>query len=201
MGDQESTRAIATTAGTEQSFRHLPPEARIEAFTEEEIAAMNVIPEPKGSPWAVKWTPKVLAEVLNELCNCGVIYRSCIACGVGYDQFLKLRKTVKQIEDLAEAAQEYYRQKISHTVHDRAIHGWDEPVYYKGDVVGHVRRFSDRLLELQAKRHCPEYRDKSQMDLNVAGGVLLITGTRPDKEEFLAQHRKRKPVVSREVPK
>jgi hypothetical protein len=177
------------------------PDIRIVPFTEEGVAERNVLPEPKGSPWAVRWTPKILAEVLNEISNCGVYYRSCIARGVGYDQFLKLRKTVKEIEELAEMALEFYRQKISHTVHNRAVAGWEEPVFYKGECVGYVRRFSDRLLELQAKRHCPEYRDRSQMDLNVAGGVLLITGTRPDKEAFLDEHRKRKPVVSREVPR
>ena len=52
---------------------------------------------------------------------------------------------------------------MEHEIFRRAQEGWDEPVYggrYRQEVVGSVRRYSDRLLELRAKALMPEYRDK-----------------------------------------
>lgn len=105
------------------------------------------------------------------------------------------------MEELVEMAHEFYREKISHVIHDRAVDGWEEPVYYQGECIGHVQKYSDRLLELQAKRHCPEYRDKSQVDHNVTGGVLLIpTAPVTDPEAYMEELRKRKAIPSKVVP-
>ena len=37
-----------------------------------------------------------------------------------------------------------------------------------------VRRFSDKMLEMLAKKNMREYRDNRQVDVNVTGGVLAI---------------------------
>ena len=42
----------------------------------------------------------------------------------------------------------------------RAAIGVDEPVFYKGKVVGHIRKYSDNLLMFLLKAHWPEkFRD------------------------------------------
>jgi hypothetical protein len=33
----------------------------------------------------------------------------------------------------------------------RAVEGFDEPVHYQGEVVGYVKKYSDRMLELLLK--------------------------------------------------
>lgn len=38
----------------------------------------------------------------------------------------------------------------------RAVEGWNEPVYQKGVMVGVIRRFSDKLLELLLKGSLPK---------------------------------------------
>lgn len=38
----------------------------------------------------------------------------------------------------------------------RAVKGWDEPVFYKGEIAGYVRKKSDRMLELLLKAYKPE---------------------------------------------
>lgn len=38
----------------------------------------------------------------------------------------------------------------------RALTGVDEPVYYQGDVVGHIKKYSDTLLIFMLKAHRPE---------------------------------------------
>lgn len=44
---------------------------------------------------------------------------------------------------------------------EKAIHGWLEPKYYKGKVVGAVRRFSPDLMKFMLMAHLPDkYRPK-----------------------------------------
>ena len=42
----------------------------------------------------------------------------------------------------------------------RAVEGWKEPVFHRGEVVGHIQRYSDRLLELLLKARAPEFADR-----------------------------------------
>lgn len=44
----------------------------------------------------------------------------------------------------------------------RAVEGWDEPVYYQGQQVGSVRKYSDRMLELLLKANRDKYKDHSR---------------------------------------
>lgn len=45
----------------------------------------------------------------------------------------------------------------------RAVQGVKEPVYYKGDVVGHVEKRSDSLLMFLLKARDPRYRESRQV--------------------------------------
>lgn len=57
---------------------------------------------------------------------------------------------------------------IEHEIHRRAIEGYEEPIYggrYKEKIVGTVRKYSDRLLELRARALLPEYRDHRKLEI------------------------------------
>lgn len=57
----------------------------------------------------------------------------------------------------------------------RAMDGVDEPVYHKGEVVGHVRKYSDTLLIFLLKAHRPhKYRDNYKIE---HGGQVEVTAT------------------------
>ena len=43
----------------------------------------------------------------------------------------------------------------------RGVEGWDEPVYQRGELVGHVRKFDSNLLLAELRRRDPAYRDSS----------------------------------------
>lgn len=45
-----------------------------------------------------------------------------------------------------------------------------------------VRKYSDRMLELEAKRVDPGYREKGSIDMNVTGGVLVVPGMASEQE-------------------
>lgn len=123
-------------------------------------------------------THGLIAAVLNNLAETGTKMASARAAGISWQHWDKFRRVNKdQMDPLVDAALEMYRERISYAIHSRAIDGWLEPVFYKGEEVGHIRRFSDRLLLAQAKRHMPEYRDDSatKLDVSLSSGVLVVS--------------------------
>jgi hypothetical protein len=115
-----------------------------------------------------------------------------------------VRTHLKEDEDFAaqfEEAKGKFRDRIETEITRRAIEGVNEYVttskglimvesdtemeHYQDASTGEVksrpklvplmqRRYSDSLLMFHAKRHIPEYREKSQVDVNHSGGVLLV---------------------------
>jgi hypothetical protein len=63
-------------------------------------------------------------------------------------------------------AKENAKDVIRAEIKRRAVDGWDEEVYQLGHFAGKVHKYSDTLLIFQAKMLMPEYRDKSQLDVN-----------------------------------
>lgn len=61
------------------------------------------------------------------------------------------------------------RAEIEHEIYRRSTEGYEEPVFggkYKEQIVGTVRRYSDRLLELRARALLPAYRDAAALNVN-----------------------------------
>lgn len=54
----------------------------------------------------------------------------------------------------------------------RAVDGWDEPVFYKGEARGVVRKYSDRMLEILLKGHRPAFRE-SRLELTGPNGAPI----------------------------
>ena len=179
-----------------------PPEIDVEliVFTAEDVDA--AMPGRKWDHETLRWTKQICANVLNHIVNYGVLAHACLSQGVSYRTLELLQKDYPAFAALKVEAQGLYRDKVSRAIHNRAITGWLEPQFHKGQFCGYIRKFSDRLLELQAKRYEPEYRDKSAVDLNVTGGVLAINPNAvEDKEEWLASMRKRRQIDSKIVEK
>ena len=84
--------------------------------------------------------------------------------GVHRDTVRQRRHKDDAFRHAEEEALRVYRAGLATEVHRRGYLGVEEPIYYKGEVVGVVLKYSDRLAELHIKRHCPAYRDKLQVD-------------------------------------
>lgn len=179
-----------------------PPEIDVELVVFNADDVEQAMPGRHWNHEMLKWTKQVCANVLNHIVNYGVLAHACLSQGVSYRTLELLQKDYPAFEALKKEAQGLYRDKVSRAIHNRAISGWLEPQFHKGQFCGYIRKFSDRLLELQAKRYEPEYRDKSAVDVNVKGGVLAITQRDiEDKEEWIAQMRKRRAIDSTIVGK
>ena len=57
----------------------------------------------------------------------------------------------------------------------RAVEGVDEPVFFGGDCIGTIKRYSDQLLLAGVKAHRPEYRDKQSVELSGPQGAPIRT--------------------------
>lgn len=63
-------------------------------------------------------------------------------------------------------------------VRRRALHGWEEPVFYRGKVVGHVRKYSDTLAMFWLRANLPgKYRETPAGPAD--GGLALAAGGSP----------------------
>lgn len=101
------------------------------------------------------------------------------------------RENIEGFGDQFEEVRGIFRDSIEAEIHRRAMEGVPEPVIGGKDrdrVVTTVQRYSDRLLELLAKRHIKEYREKQQMDLNVTGGVMLAPARMQSTDDWEGQY-------------
>jgi len=140
-----------------------------------------------GAPPHLTWERfERICETLRET---GLKYKSCEAHGVAYGTLATLLADKQRPiwKDTWNAAMELYRDELEEECIRRARDGVQEPVYYKGMVVGHITKYSDRLLEAQLRAERPEkYRDNVKVDADINGGVLLL----PQKmtvADYLAQ--------------
>jgi len=146
-----------------------------------------------GRPSQLTWP--VFQAVCALVEQTGVKYASCAAYGFKGNNVVK---RIKELNDLGqsewlelwEESLELFADRLETEMARRAIDGYDEPVFYKGEEVGSIRKHSDTLAITLAKAVRPErFRDNIKLDADITGGVLLV----PPKmtvEEFLAQSEK-----------
>lgn len=74
-------------------------------------------------------------------------------------------------------------EDIESELHRRAVTGWEEPVFGKGQRIidydgkpAVIRKFSDNLLLARARAVLPQYRDKKLLDVVHSGSIAHTTG-------------------------
>ncbi len=142
---------------------------------------------PKQKPH-VKFTDELKVRFIELLSVYGVKYKCARAVGIAPMTFNDHMNKDPEFAELVDQAMEHFRGSLEETIIDRAVHGWIEPVVSAGVIVGYVKKFDNRLLELLLKRHIADFRDKQQMDVNVSGGVLVAPQTPTSVEDWQKQH-------------
>lgn len=72
------------------------------------------------------------------------------------------------------AAHEQACDRLETAMVQRAVQGWEEPVFQGGALVGHVRKFSDRMLELALKSRRPDrFRERISTEHSGPGGAPI----------------------------
>lgn len=113
---------------------------------------------------------------LAETCNVG---RACRAVGISRQTAYNWREADADFALAWDRAMKAGLLALEDEAHRRAFEGTDEPVFYKGDECGSVRKYSDTLAIFLLKAHAPEkYRENTRMELTGAnGGPVQISDT------------------------
>jgi DNA-binding transcriptional regulator YdaS (Cro superfamily) len=119
--------------------------------------------------------------------NCGDMLAAAQACGVSLifvNQWAK--DDAKVAERLKEAANVGTQGLVSAAI-KRAVHGVDEDVYFKGEVVGAKRVYSDGLLQTLLKAKVPEFsKDGESSGTNVTVNIANVVPRAENYEQWLA---------------
>jgi|SRR5882724_9761746 len=97
--------------------------------------------------------------------NGGFVGKACEAVKVSKPSVYAWRKRHVVFASAWDRVVDLATEDLEREARRRAHDGVEEPVYYQGEVVGHIRKYSDTLLMFTIKARKPEYRDKIQVDV------------------------------------
>lgn len=103
------------------------------------------------------WTPARQRRFIEQLALIGLVSAAARACGMSGTSAYKLRERAGA-ESFAAAWDEALgagRARADDTAIERAIHGEDRPVFYRGRQVGTRTVYNDRLLIAALRRFRP----------------------------------------------
>lgn len=116
-----------------------------------------------------KLTDKKREEFLDYLRGGWSITASAGRIGVSRQAVYALRQSdpdfARQWEDAYESGTDIFEDEVKR----RAVEGTEKPVFYQGEVVGHIKEYSDTLLIVALKARRPEkYRERFDVEIKDA---------------------------------
>lgn len=126
---------------------------------------------------AVK-TDTELQTYLDALAEHGNVTKAARAAGMRLKTVLQYRKADEQFAEAEELAQQEAADALEWAARERAVNGVEEPVWYKGECVGTVIRYSDSLMTLLLKGAKPDkYADRSKAEISNPDGSMQLDET------------------------
>lgn len=117
---------------------------------------------------------------LAAFARLGTVTHAAEAAGIHQDTHRDwLHKDEQYAADFA-TAKAALLDKLEREAIRRATEGTNKPVYWRGEVVGHVTEYSDTLLIFLLKANAPEkYRERVQIDHGLVESVAAQLGLDP----------------------
>ncbi len=119
-------------------------------------------------------TPAKKNKFLKILAETGNISESSKAININRNHMVKIRERDKPFSELWDQAINVGVDTLESEARRRAYNGVDEPVFYRGDICGTIKKYSDTLLIVLLKANRPEkYQEKYQLGVpsNVKGSI------------------------------
>lgn len=119
--------------------------------------------ENEQSLWT-DWTPEKEAKFIKSLVSTGGnIARACRAAKVARSTVYDHKKKDPAFAQKWSEAVEQGIDELEQEARRRAFSGTEKPVFYKGDVVGHINEYSDTLMIFLLKGNRPEkYKERHE---------------------------------------
>lgn len=133
-----------------------------------------------GEDW---WWP----AFFEALATHGIVTRASEAADIVPQSVYATIKDNETFKLLFEQTRKVGLQRCVDEAIRRGTDGWDEPVFHQGMVVGHKRKYSDKLLEFVIRANFEEYRNVNDTNVNVNGKMsitdAIIAAQRGRKKE------------------
>lgn len=185
-----------------------------EAETMEQVqAAMEAVPDrgtlppPLVSNRANEITPEMRERFLSNYAQTGIWNQSSYDVGCSGAAMKRLASEDPGFSLMVAEAVQDFRELIQAEIIRRGVRGVVEPVFGRGgkdcpdQIVGYVRKFSDRLLELEARAAWPKrYRENVESLDGRRYGVLVVPGmASPEEWQIEARKALQRPTPRRKV--
>jgi hypothetical protein len=120
-----------------------------------------------------------MGTALTVYASCGRKTDAAKAAGVSSQTLKHYQDSDPDFAEAMEEALDYYRDKLTANIENRALNGTMEPVIggkNKDEVVAHIQRFETSLTMMHARRFIPEYSEKYQIEHGgqIDHGVLVV---------------------------
>ena len=120
-------------------------------------------------------TPEKRAQFLALLSECGNVTRAAEEAELGRVYLYQAKKNDPDFGAEWEEAARVGAARLEDEARKRAVDGWEEPVWHKGEMCGTVRKFSDTLLICLLKAHHPEkYRENIKQQIEGGDTPLSV---------------------------
>ena len=120
----------------------------------------------------MKWTPQRTARFMElVLENGGNATAALRELGLSKTAFYKRRQEHPKFAELVDEARNQGIDALEDEARRRAFNGTEESIYFQGDVVGTVQKYSDYLMGLMLKAHRSNYKERHE--LTGPGGLPL----------------------------
>ncbi len=151
----------------------LPPVPQALRFYQATLNADGTLRKPKGT---LRGNVAAQEAFLEAYARTGVLIAAADAAGVSSEHARTYRLDDEEFDAAVLAAHERFKQRLHDEAVRRGVEGWDEPVFggqFKDMVVGYVRKFDPKLLEMVLKRHDPSFRESKDLNVNHQGGMTV----------------------------
>lgn len=176
---EKNTKRVAAKKAARAPRTPSPVMAAVQKPVTQNERYLNVI-EPRRIPQAA-WN-----HFLEELAVRGHVADSCKAAGIKQITMYKHAEVDKEFAAAKERAHAQGMLCLEDEAKRRAVDGYDEPVFYKGEQVAVVRKYSDPLLTLLLQGRDARYRRKQEITGAEGGALVMMLSTMNDEE--LAAH-------------
>lgn len=175
-----------------------PEEAPVEPWVPAEEARQLALSDKAQNPGPVMArthlhtvTPEDVENFLHYYARTGLFSQSAFSIGRTTAAMKAFEKENPAFSQLVAEAYQVYRERIAFEIHTRAVDGVVEPVFGKEGQIGWIRKYSDRLLELQARAVWPDrYGEQktSVLPSDIKFGVLVVPAIVDNADEWEKLH-------------
>jgi hypothetical protein len=121
-----------------------------------------------------KITPAFKKKFLRLLSETGNVSKCCIALHISRFEMYNHRKKFPKFKDQWEAAYQVAISLLEDEAWRRAFTGIEKDVWYKGEVVGTEKQYSDTLLMNRLQAELPDkYQYRQKVDANVTADLTI----------------------------